>query len=247
MTAQMGRAMESLQRTVQALENRRSAGPAPAAAAGEAVDDLNQLALMALAAAERMSSGQGAGEGGGDTAEQLQQLAQQQGQMVDRTARLTPLELGEQALLEQLRRLAEEQQSVADALEELSEQERAQEEALGDLARLAGEAEALAELMAQGRLTPETLARQERLFHRLLDAGRSLEKEDEDVSDERESRTPGAFDRGGVTPLASDRLGALRYRLPTAEELQGLPPAVRRLVLEYFERLNRGGGGEGAP
>jgi hypothetical protein len=246
MTAQMGRAMESLQRTVEALEGRRGAVSSPVAAAGEAVDDLNRLALLAMATADQMNARQGEGEGGGDTAEQLQQLAQQQGQMVDKTARLTPLQLGEQALLEQLQRLAEEQRSVADALEDLSEEERAEAEALGDLSRLAGEAEALAEALARGRLTPETLQRQERLFHRLLDAGRSLEKEDEDVSDEREPRSPGSFQRGLVTPLAPDRLGTLRYRLPGPEELQRLPPAVRQLVLRYFERLNRGGGAGGA-
>jgi hypothetical protein len=134
---------------------------------------------------------------------------------------------------------------VADELEELSRQEDAEQEALGDLTRLAAEAEAVAEELARGRLAPETLERQERLFHRLLDAGRSLQKEDEDVSDERESRTPGAFERGDVAPVGSDRLGALRYGLPSAEEMKRLPPAVRQLVLQYFERLNRGGAGGG--
>jgi predicted RNase H-like nuclease (RuvC/YqgF family) len=207
------------------------------------VDDLNQLALMALAGAEQMAGQQG--EGGGETAEQLEELAQQQGDLVDRTGQLTPLRLGEQALREQLEALAEEQQSVADELEELSRQEEAEQEALGDLSRLAAEAEAVAEALSRGRLTPETLERQERLFHRLLDAGRSLQKEEEDLSDERESRAPGAFERGDVVPLGSERLGALRYGLPSAEELQRLPPAVRHLVLQYFERLNRGGGGGG--
>jgi hypothetical protein len=69
--------------------------------------------------------------------------------------------------------------------------------------------------------------------------------EDEKPSDERESKTPGAFDRADVVPLGSERLGALRYGIPSAEELQRLPPAVRQLVLEYFQRLNRGGGGGG--
>ncbi len=207
------------------------------------MDDLNQLALMALAGAERMGSPQGQGERGEDAAEQLEDLAQQQGEMVERASRLTPLQLGAQALREQLERIATEQQSVADHLEELSRQERAEEETLGDLGELAGEAEALAEALVRGRLTPETLERQERLFHRLLDAGRSLEREDEDVSDERESRTPGAFERGEVQPLGSERLGALRYGLPGPEELRRLPPAVRQLVLRYFEQLNRGGGG----
>ncbi len=243
LAAQMGHAMESLQRTIQALESRRPTGPAPEVAAAQAVDDLNQVALLALAGAEQMAGQRG--EGGGEASEQLEELAQQQGDMVDRTGQLTPLQLGERALREQLEALAEEQQSLADELEELSRQEDVEEEALGDLSRLAAEAEAVAEALARGRLAPETMERQERLFHRLLDAGRRLQTEEEDLSDERESRAPGAFERGDVVPLGSERLGALRYGLPSAQEMQGLPPAVRQLVLQYFERLNRGGGGGG--
>ncbi|HSM61284.1 MAG TPA: hypothetical protein VK849_10825, partial [Longimicrobiales bacterium] len=173
--------------------------------------------------------------------EQLEQLAQQQGDLFNQTGQLTPLQLGEQAMREQLERLAEEQQSVAEDLGELSEQEGAQEESLGDLEALAREAQALAEQLARGRLEPETIRRQERLFHRLLDAGRSLEREEEE-SEERESRTGGVFERAEILPLGAEQLGALRYSLPDAEQLQRLSPAVRQLVIQYFERLNRVGG-----
>jgi len=236
--------MESLQQTIQAMESRRGPTPSPSAAAEQAVNDLNQLALMALAGAEQMSGQQGQGQQGGEqTSEQLEQLAQQQGELFNQTGQLTPMQLGEQALREQMEKLAREQQSVAEDLGELSKDEQAQEESLGDLEQLAAEAQALAQQMAQGRLTPETLQRQERLFHRLLDAGRSLQKEDEDVSDERESKQAGTFDRVDVLPLNADQLGAQRFRMPSADQLQRLPPAVRQLVIQYFDRLNRGGGG----
>lgn len=249
LSAQMGRAMESLQRTIQALEGRRSSAASPQAAADGAVDDLNQLALMAMAGAEQMSQqqGQGGGQSGEQVAEQLQQLAQEQGELSNQTSQLTPMQLGEQALREQLQRLSEEQQSVAEDLEKLSEEEGAEERSLGSLEQMAAEAEALARQMAAGRLTPETAQRQQQLFHRLLDAGRSLQKEDEDFSDERESETAGAFERGDVLPLGDERLGAQRFRVPDAERLQRLPPAVRRLVVEYFERLNAGGAAGAVP
>jgi hypothetical protein len=99
--------------------------------------------------------------------------------------------------------------------------------------------------MAQGRSPRELERRQEQLFRRLLDSGRSLERDE--VSEERESTAAGAFERGEVTPLSEEALGALRYRIPDPERLQRLPPAVRQLVLQYFERLNRdvaSGGGE---
>ncbi|MEJ2202822.1 MAG: hypothetical protein P8170_01795 [Gemmatimonadota bacterium] len=245
LSAQMGRAMESLQRTIDAMESRRGSSPSPMAAADQAVDDLNQLALMALAGAEQMSQ-QGQGQGGEQTAEQLQQLAQQQGELFNQTGQLTPLQLGEQAMREQLQQISQEQQSIADELQDLGQGEKSEEETLGDLDALAQEAQLLAEQLAQGRLTPDMMQRQERLFHRLLDAGRSLE-DDEEISDERESETPGFFERADVLPLGPGELGVLRYRIPDAEGLQRLPPAVRQLVIQYFERLNRRGESGSSP
>jgi hypothetical protein len=32
---------------------------------------------------------------------------------------------------------------------------------------------------------------------------------------------------------------AEKFAAPTAEQLRDLPPAYRKLILEYFERLNR--------
>ena len=108
---------------------------------------------------------------------------------------------------------------------------------LGDLSALAEEAARLAEALAQGRLDPDVLRRQERLFHRLLDAGRTLERDEE--SEERESDRAGAFTREGVGALTAGELDALRFELPGAAVLRALPPAQRAMVLLYFERLNR--------
>ena len=183
------------------------------------------------------------GEGqSGDMAQQLEQLAQQQGDLMNQTGQLMPLELGQQAMQQQLQEMSQGQQSVASDLGELADQPGA-EDSLGDLDQLAAEAAALAEQLAQGRLTPEVTQRQERLFHLLLDAGRSLEREE--TSEERESEVPEEFERGDIVALTADQLGALSFRLPDAAQLQRLSPAVRQLVIQYFERLNRGSAGGG--
>ncbi|MGD8319645.1 MAG: hypothetical protein PVJ02_04310, partial [Gemmatimonadota bacterium] len=247
MAAQIGRAMASIQRTIQAMENRRGSAPSPRALARGAVDDLNQLALMAIAGTEQGGSKKGQAQNEEQVSEQLEQLAQEQGDLSNQTGQLTPLQLGEQALKRQLEELARQQQSVGENLEDLSQKDGAKEQSLGDLNQLAAEAQALAQQMARGRLTPDMVRRQERLFHRLLDAGRSLKREDEEVSDERESKAPGAFERADVLPLGADELGALRFQMPDAERMQQLPPAVRQLVIQYFERLNGGGGASDAP
>ena len=237
LAAQVGRTLESIEETVEAMEGRRGSTPSPVAEAEQAVGDLNQLALMAIASAEQM--GQEGEPSGEEVGEQLEQLAQEQGDLMNQSGQLMPMQLGQQAMSQQLQQLSRGQQSVASDLGELADQPGS-EQSLGDLQELAREAQALAQELSQGRLTPDMMRRQERLFHRLLDAGRSLERDE--YSEERESERPGAFERGPVMPLSSEQLGVMPYRLPDAEQLQRLSPAVRQLVLEYFERLNRGGG-----
>lgn len=242
LSAQMGLAMESLQNTIDAMEGRRGASPSPTAQAEQSIADLNQLALMAIAGAQQMGQ-QGEGQSGEEVAQQLEELAQQQGELMNQSTQLMPMQLSQQAMSQQLEQMSQGQESVAGDLGDLAD-EPGSEQTLGDLQQLAREAEMLAGELQQGRLTPEMVERQERLFHRLLDAGRSLEREE--FSEERESETPGVFERGEVLSLTGEQLGIMPYELPDGEQLQRLSPAVRQLVLDYFERLNRarpGGGG----
>ena len=233
---QMGQAMEAIQETLDALEGQRGGTPSPTSAAEQAAAALNEAAMMAAAAAQ--APGQGSqGQSGEQVNERLQQIAQQQGSVNQRTGQITPMSLGQQARANQLREAAESQRRIASELGELANRPPDQAQTLGDLQALALEAQALAERLAGETLDMETLQRQERLFHRLLDAGRSLEKDE--FSDERESSAPGQFERNEVEVLSPEDMGALRFQTPPAEELQGLSPAQRQMVLEYFERLNR--------
>jgi hypothetical protein len=230
-----GQAMNALERALEAMDPRPGGTPAPGSAAENAVDALNQLALAALQSA-RDAGGQ-QGTQGQDMMEQLEGLAQQQGQLNSQSGQIAPMQLGQQALQRQLQDLAQGQQSVAGELGRLANEPGA-DQALGDLQALAMEAKELAELLEGGRLDAQTRQRQERLFHRLLDAGRTLEQEDE-ISEERESRTAGAVEAREIAPLSAEAIGGLRFRIPDAALLQSLGPAERQLVIEYFERLNR--------
>jgi hypothetical protein len=235
LSAQVGRALESQSGTMEALDGRRSSSSEASQQAQQAINELNQLAMMAMAGAEQAGS-VGAGQSGQDIADQVGQLAQRQGDLVAQGGEMVPMRLGEQAMRQQLERLAEQQGQVAQDIETASREPGA-DDALGDLEELAREAEALAQQLTQGRITPEVLQRQERLFHRLLDAGRSLEQEES--SEERESTRAGEFERGNVVPLTDMQLGLMQYELPDGAQMRSLTPAVRQLVLEYFERLNR--------
>src|SRR5205823_2910307 len=84
---------------------------------------------------------------------------------------------------------------------------------------------------AAERLDQRTIERQQRLYHRLLDAGRTLSNDEPDQNKERQSR---AATGDSVRVPAALKPGATgagpRLRYPTWDELQGLSPEERRLV-----------------
>jgi hypothetical protein len=239
LTTRLGIALERLDEALQAVEagERPRAG---AAEAGRAIDALNQVALASLAAQRALDQAGSSSAESSDPMEQLEQLAQDQADVNNRAAEMMPMPMPQQSRQQQMQQMAQQQQQIAADLGQMSNQE-GDEGPLADLQSLGEEAEAIARELEQGRLEPETRERQERLFHRLLDAGRSLEKEEE--STERESDEVTGFETGEIPGLSADALGLARFGLPDAAALNRLPPGMRALVRNYFERLNRDTGG----
>ncbi|MDT8342558.1 MAG: hypothetical protein RQ751_13690, partial [Longimicrobiales bacterium] len=244
LSRRMGEAMTSMEEAFASLDQPGRGRPPPQAAAETAVEALNQVARSALDAARALEEGGATGQPTPEEMmERMEQMAQQQAEVNNQAAQMVPMQLSPQAMQEMMEQLAAGQEQVASDLGEMARQE-GEDGPLGDVEAFAREAQALAQALAGGRLDAETRARQERLFHRLLDAGRGLEREEE--STEREALAPGAFEAVAPPPLTDAALGLSRFRLPDAETLNRLPPAARALVRQYFLRLNRGGGG-GAP
>ena len=235
-----GQAMEHVDGAIRAMESRRGRGRSPAASAEAATRSLNEVARLAIASGQQgQAQGSASASASEQMMQQLQQLAQAQGEIMQDAASLSPMQLAQETLSRQMEEMAGRQQEVAHELGDVAEDGQGEEaDPLGDLSALADEARRLAEAMAEGRLDPEVLRRQERLFHRLLDAGRTLERDEE--SEDRESETPGAFVRAPAGPLDRADVDALRYRLPGGDVLRALPPAQRAMVVRYFQRLNGG-------
>src|SRR5690606_14847675 len=137
----------------------------------------------------------------------------------------------------QARELARQQREIARNLESLGDPDGS-----GSADAMADEARRLAQAMESGALDPNTANRQERLFRRMLDAGRTLEKDEVDESGKRRGETARTTDR--FTPPAASVTGraAQRYAVPTWDELRELSPDERRIVVEYFRRLNADAG-----
>ena len=169
--------------------------------------------------------------------EQLQELAKQQGGLNGKSNSLLPMNLSQQVMSQQLSQLAREQRDIAQKLGGMNKG-GARDDLLGRLDELVKEADQVARDLEGGRLNSQTVQRQERLFHKLLDAGRTMERDE--VSEEREAQAarplPAAVIRA-LKPGLFDH--ADKFTPPTPEQLRDLPPAYRKLILEYFERLNR--------
>ena len=140
---------------------------------------------------------------------------------------------GSSAVQEQIRQLSAQQRALAEQLERL----RAELSPRGPVNWPARHA-TLANQLESGRLDRRTVERQERLYRRMLDAGRTLQGEEQDEQKERQSTTA-TEGEVRLPPALRAQLedGAQQLRIPTWEQLQQLSPEDRRLVLDYFRRL----------
>jgi hypothetical protein len=215
------------------LEEADPNGSEAAARADEAVDALNATALALARSRARVSSAR-SGSGFAEAVEQMARLARDQQGLNGQAQGLLPLIGAGDAVREQLRALAARQRALAEQLERM--QAQGASSAAGQLAQ---EAKELARQIEGARLDRQTIERQQRLYHRLLEAGRSLSSDESDETKERVSRaaTGDSVHLPDVLKPGATGAGA-RVRYPTWAELEGLTPDERRLVLEYFRRLN---------
>jgi hypothetical protein len=200
--------------------------------AGGAVDALNAAAHQLLRARGDVS-GSASGSGLAEAMERMAELAKQQGGLGQQAAGLLPM-MGSAGIQQELRRLANQQRALAEELQRM--QGRGNMPGAGELA---DEANELARRLDAGRLDRQVVERQERLFRRMLDAGRTLQGKEEDEQKERQSAAA-TDDTVRLPPALRARLteGDGRLRVPTWDELQRLSPEERRLVVDYFRRLS---------
>jgi hypothetical protein len=210
-----------------ANSNPREAGDR----AGDALDALN-FAAHGLLKARGEVGGSESGSGLSEAMEKMGELAKQQGQLGEQGASLIP-QLGAGGAQQQMQQLAAQQRALAQELEKLRGQGN-----MPGAGEMANEAEELSQRLQAGRLDRQTVERQEKLFRRMLDAGRTLQGEQEDEQKERQSTTANG-DSVLLPPSLRARLQDEdgRLQVPSWEELQRLSPAERRIVVDYFRRL----------
>jgi hypothetical protein len=227
---------EAQQKVSEAMQSTSDARGAQQAASslGDAADALNRAAASLARDREKANSSNSA-TGFSEMMQQLQDAAKKQGSINAQAQGMMP-GMGQPMSSQQQatsRALAREQRQVAQQLDDVGE-------AVGGdrAAQLAKEAKQLADALEGGRLDATTVARQQQLFRRLLDAGRSLEKEEREDTNKREAKSARAGNE--LKPANANATGksATKFHEPTWEELRGLSADERRAILEYFKRIN---------
>jgi hypothetical protein len=200
-----------------------------------AADALNQAAAALVRDRERASSASSA-SGLSEMLQEMQQLAKAQGSL---NAQAEGLALNPSANSQgspgsqSAQALAEAQRKLAESLDRVGDDDQS-----GRADGLATEAHQIADALARSGIDQQTLIRQQRLYHRLLDAGHTLEQDERDSTGKRVAQA--ATGREQYTPPSGPVQGeaATRYQAPSWSELRGLSADERQLVLEYFKRIN---------
>ena len=234
----VGPAADRARRDMESFERQLAAGGDPSGGTSRSRDlteRLNDLAGRLLAsrrAMERAATGTGLEE----ALEQLSRLGGAQAELARESGGLLLPSARGEVNAERLARLAAMQERIARELEDLAG-ETGSEGLAARPEMLAAEADEISRSIRSSGLDRETVARQERLFRRLLAAGRTLEREPD--PSRRESRTAPATGRSSTVPGSAEPIAGLRYPYPDDERLRAFSGETRRLVLEYFDRLNR--------
>ena len=234
---QSQRALGDAQQRVQEA-TRQTADASPngqqetAGAMEEAAKSLNDAATKLMADRQRAANGSSA-SGFAEMIEKMRQLAKEQGSLNGQSASLMPGAGGKPSGQgsEQGRALARSQRGLAQRMDEAGAGE-------ARAAQMAKEMREIASQLETGRVDASLLDRQQRLFHRLLDAGLTLQKDEREDTGKREAQS--ATNPQIAEPSNTNATGraALKYPEPTWSELRGLSAEERQSVMEYFKRIN---------
>ena len=228
---------EARSQTARATDESAKPNGRPASATsamGDAADALTKAAAALVKDRERVNSSSTA-TGFAEMLREMQELAKKQGSLNGQSASLFQMPSQSGQARDGARQMAREQRGVARSLDELGDADGS-----GRTEALAAEARRIAEALERGDLSAATRERQERLFKRMLDAGRSLEGDERDDQGKREARAANGVEVFAPAAGAAKGAAGVRFREPAWDDLRGLSAEERRAVIDYFRRLNGG-------
>jgi hypothetical protein len=205
-----------------------------AASMKDATEALNGAAASLVRDRERATEANSS-TGFAEMLKQLQEMAQQQSSLNSAAQSLLPRMSNQpdSRAQQEARQLAKQQREVAGKLDDVGDRDDT-----GRAEELAKEARQIAAALEAAQIDPAIIERQQRLFRKMLDAGRMMEEEEREDTGKREAKSWTGTDV--FTPQGTSASGraANKFQAPTWNELRGLTPDERRIVLEYFKRIN---------
>ena len=238
----LGRAMNQLSSSARMLDQgNRPGGEQSGRGATQA---LNEAVLELRQTESSMCNKPGGSKSGKPSpGGQLNDISARQGKLNDRARRLTD-QMSDQLRAsssdqEEMRRLAEEQAHIRQQLEQVQQDEEARRKLLGRLDQTQKEMKQAEEQLREGATDGERLQQlQQHILSRLLDAQRSLNRQDFDP--ERESRPGEDIARRSPAELPADLMrenDRLRLDLLKAEA-DRYPAQYRAFIEAYLRSLN---------
>jgi hypothetical protein len=241
MGRQIGEAYSQMQHALNDLQERSGQSSA-AESESQAMGSMNQAAMSIQSTLQAMMNGQGSG-GFMSLMQQLQQLTEQQEGLNALTRKLGEggtISMEQQA---ELSRIAAQQEVIHKSLEQLAQEAQQsaaigeQDKVLGNLDQIANDMKDVVKDLQNNDIKPETIQRQQKILSRMLDASRSINKQDYDNN--RQS-TPGK----NVAGKSPAELNLTNSNSEQDQELlklirQNFPPQYQKVILRYYQLLKK--------
>jgi septal ring factor EnvC (AmiA/AmiB activator) len=204
---------------------------------------LNEAVLSLRETESSMCQKPGSQPGGQNHSERMGQIGQQQSQL-NEESRSIAQRLTEQMRLSagdrhEMQRMADEQRRIREQLEQMQRDETEKKELLGRLDAAHKDMQDVEQSLRDGATGDDLEQKQQRILSRLLDAQRSLNRQD--FEPERESHTGVDVSRPSPADLPRDLLrenDRLRVDLLKAEA-DRYPSQYRAFIEAYLRSLNR--------
>jgi hypothetical protein len=237
---QLGRAINQLERSKSAFaDGDEGQGKSAGQSASEAID----RAVISLRQSESACKNPGQNPGGhsGDQQQKMQGLAEQQSDlnqetesMAERLTKQQRLAAGDQSSLE---RLAARQAMIKKGIEEAMQDAKPGEQPLGRMDQAKDDMDKVKQDLEQGRLSDDTLERQQKILSRMLDATRSIHRRD--YEEQRESNRGVDLPRPSPVDLRAEllkKVDRVQGDLLRAQA-EKYPGEYKSLVESYLRRL----------
>jgi hypothetical protein len=242
MGRQMGRAYAQMQQALNNLQQRENPSTT-VESQSEAMGAMNEAVMSIQSTLQSMMNGQGGG-GFMSLTQQLQQLTGQQEGLNALTQKLSEngsLTMEQQA---ELSRLAAQQELIHKSLEQLareaqqSEGTGSQERFLGNLDQIANDMkQVVKDLQNNSEIKPETIQRQQKILSRMLDATRSINKQD--YSNKRVGKPGQNIVGKNPADLNLSNSNSEQYNKLLKLIKQNFPPEYQKVILRYYQLLKK--------